>query len=82
MLEARAHASPGDCSATLDAHLPPADAAARWWTPTSPSSVASLYTERDGTRGRLLFVEEKPRGASIWDGRVPRGLGGLDPRGA
>ena len=27
-----------------------------------------LYTERDGTRGKLLFVEEKP-GASIWDGQ-------------
>ncbi len=33
-----------------------------------PDSVAALYAERDGTRGRMMFVEERP-GATTWDGR-------------
>jgi hypothetical protein len=33
-----------------------------------PASVAALFSERDGTRGRMLFVEERPD-ASTWDGR-------------
>ncbi|MDB4932871.1 MAG: putative rane protein, partial [Myxococcaceae bacterium] len=66
MLEAREHASPAT-RRDLDAYLPPADLRPLG-DADLPASVASLYTERDGTRGRLLFVEEKP-GASIWDGR-------------
>ncbi|MBL8602752.1 MAG: MMPL family transporter [Myxococcales bacterium] len=66
MLEARPHAR-GALAETLDAYLPPAQV-----RPLEdrdlPSSVASLYTERDGTRGRIVFVEEAP-GAPIWDGR-------------
>jgi len=66
MLEARPHITAAQ-QHELDTFLPPAtlrplgDA-------DLPASVASLYTERDGTRGRLLFVEERP-GAPIWDGR-------------
>jgi predicted RND superfamily exporter protein len=66
MLEARAHASPAT-QRDLDAYLPPAELRALG-DADLPESVASLYTERDGSRGRLLFVEEKP-GAEIWDGR-------------
>jgi predicted RND superfamily exporter protein len=66
MLEARAHATPA-AQRDLDAYLPPADLRPLG-DADLPASVASLYTERDGTRGRLLFVEEQP-GASIWDGR-------------
>jgi len=66
MLEAREHASP-ETQRDLDAYLPPADLRPLV-DDDIPSSVASLYTERDGSRGRLLFVEEKP-GASIWDGQ-------------
>ena len=66
MLEARAHAAPA-LLRDLDAWLPPADLRSLR-DDDLPASVASLYTERDGTRGRLLFVEEQA-GASIWDGR-------------
>jgi len=66
MLEAREHASPAT-QRDLDTYLPPATLRALG-DDDLPASVASLYTERDGTRGRLMFVEERP-GASIWDGR-------------
>jgi predicted RND superfamily exporter protein len=66
MLDAREHAPP-DVRRDLDAWLPPADLRALG-DADLPTSVASLYTERDGARGRLLFVEEGA-GASIWDGR-------------
>jgi predicted RND superfamily exporter protein len=66
MLEAREHASP-ETQRDLDAYLPPADLRPLG-DDDLPASVASLYTERDGTRGRMVFVEEKP-GASIWDGK-------------
>ncbi len=33
-----------------------------------PESVARLYTERDGTRGRIVMVEGA-EGRSIWDGK-------------
>ena len=51
----------------LDAELPPAEIAmvdAR----DLPASVARPFTETDGTRGRLLFVEHAD-GADTWDGR-------------
>lgn len=66
MLEAREHASPAT-QRDLDQYLPPADLRPLV-DADLPESVASLYTERDGSRGKLLFVEEKP-GAAIWDGR-------------
>ncbi len=34
-----------------------------------PEDVARSFSERDGTRGTVLFVEKK-RGVSIWDGRA------------
>lgn len=33
-----------------------------------PASVSRAFTERDGTRGRILFVEQK-KDVSLWDGR-------------
>ena len=66
LLEVRPRVS-AELRADLDAFLP--SATVRALTDHDlPASVASLYTERDGTRGRLLFVEEAP-GAPIWDGR-------------
>ncbi len=66
LLEARPHVD-AETQREIDAQLPPANLRALG-DADLPDDVATLFTERDGTRGRLLFVEEKP-GASIWDGR-------------
>ncbi len=66
MREARPHVDERTAR-DLDAFTPPDDLRAIG-DADLPESVASLFTERDGTRGRLLFVEERP-GAPIWDGR-------------
>lgn len=51
----------------IDAHMPPENV-----TPIGlddlPESVARSFTERDGSRGRLVFVEHAD-GRSTWDGR-------------
>ncbi|MCA9580696.1 MAG: MMPL family transporter [Myxococcales bacterium] len=51
----------------IDGNLPPESP-----TPLTaadlPEAVARPFTERDGTRGRILFVERR-NGVSIWDGR-------------
>ncbi len=52
---------------TIDEHLP--DEHVETLTVAMlPEQVARLYTERDGSRGRILFVEES-KGHSQWDGR-------------
>lgn len=66
MIDARERAS-ADTRAQLDEFMPPADLRAIG-DDDLPGSAASLFTERDGSRGRMLFVEEKP-GAPVWDGR-------------
>jgi uncharacterized protein len=66
MLEARAHASPST-QRDLDAAMPPADLRLLG-DDDVPAAAALLFSERDGARGRMLFVEEQ-RGAVIWDGR-------------
>lgn len=66
LLEARAYANEKQ-QAHIDEHLPPETV-----TPLAvadlPAEVARPFTERDGTRGRLLFVEQK-KSESLWDGR-------------
>ncbi|MCA9536128.1 MAG: MMPL family transporter [Myxococcales bacterium] len=53
--------------AQLDEHTPPEDLRALTLADL-PEDVARPFTERDGTRGRLIVVE-KARGESVWDGR-------------
>jgi hypothetical protein len=36
--------------------------------PDLPEQVARMFTERDGTRGRLVYIVPTP-GRSVWDGR-------------
>jgi len=66
MLDARPYLSEAQ-QAEIDAHLPPETV-----TPVGlddlPASVARSFTERDGSRGRLVFVEHAD-GQSTWDGR-------------
>lgn len=66
MLEVRARAD-AEMQALIDEHLPAEDI--RPLEPDDlPRSVARPFTERDGTRGRLLFIEHHPD-ESGWDGR-------------
>lgn len=67
MLKLREHASPSEI-ARIDKHLPPENLQ-RIGDADLPERVARHFTEKDGTRGRLLVVEEVSEGASIWDGR-------------
>lgn len=66
LLEARELATDAE-RARIDGNVPPADI-----RPIGdadlPESVARSFTERNGTRGRMLFVE-KDQHRSIWDGR-------------
>jgi predicted RND superfamily exporter protein len=66
MLEVRPHLAP-DRRVEIDEHLPPESI-----EPISradlPASVAAPFLERDGTRGRLVFVEHA-EGRNTWDGR-------------
>jgi predicted RND superfamily exporter protein len=66
MLEARERAAPAQV-ARIDEYLPPEEI--RALVPDDlPEEVARLYAERDGTRGRILFVSQPPN-TSIWNGR-------------
>ncbi len=65
MLEIRPHVS-ADLQRLIDEQLPPENPVALQ-PDDLPRSVARPYTERDGTRGRLLFVESHPDFSS-WDG--------------
>jgi predicted RND superfamily exporter protein len=66
MLEIRPYVD-DELQRTIDENLPPASI--RALGPRDlPRSVARPFTERDGTRGRLLFLEHAPN-ESTWDGR-------------
>jgi len=65
MLEIRPHVN-AEMQALIDAQLPPEPMQALG-PDDLPRSIARPYTERDGTRGRLLFVEHHPDESS-WDG--------------
>ena len=66
MLSIRARADE-EVQRSIDARLPPTS-----WREIRPEElprgVSRPFTERDGTRGRLVFVEPA-RGSSGWDGR-------------
>jgi len=66
MLELRRFADQEE-RAEIDEHIPPEEI-----DPVAisdlPEDVARPFTERDGTRGRILFVEKLER-ESVWDGR-------------
>ena len=51
----------------IDEHIPPEDIA-RVGDADLPEDVARPFTERDGTRGRILYIENQ-EGPSTWDGR-------------
>lgn len=66
MLEARPYLSE-DRRSEIDEHLPP-EAVTPVGLDDLPESVARSFTERDGSRGRLVFIEHAD-GRSTWDGR-------------
>lgn len=66
MLEVRPHLGP-ERQGEIDANLPPAELPLIGYDDL-PRSVAGPFLERDGTRGRLIFVEHA-EGRSTWDGR-------------
>ena len=65
-LEARPHAS-DDERRKIDESMPP-EGLRPLRREDLPASVARPYTERDGTIGRLMFVEHV-KGMDTWDGR-------------
>jgi predicted RND superfamily exporter protein len=66
LLEVRPHLSETQ-QQQVDENLPP-ETVTTVGLADLPESVARPFTERDGTRGRLLFVEHAPS-ESTWDGR-------------
>src|SRR5690606_30332273 len=66
MLDIRPHVS-AELQALIDAQLPP-EAPRALGPDDLPRSIARPYTERDGTRGRLFFVEHHPS-QNAWDGQ-------------
>lgn len=66
MLDARRF-SDEDTQRVLDENIPPEDLR-ELTLEDLPEETARLYSERDGTRGRLLLLDKKP-GESIWNGR-------------
>lgn len=66
MLDMRPHVEP-EMQALIDEQLPPEGI--RPLQPEDlPRSIARPFTERDGTRGRLFFVEHHPE-QNNWDGQ-------------
>jgi predicted RND superfamily exporter protein len=66
LLEIRPHLTEAQ-QAQVDEHLPPADLQP-FTREALPLCVARAFMERDGTRGRVVFVEHAD-GQSTWDGR-------------
>jgi predicted RND superfamily exporter protein len=73
LLDARQYADDEEIK-KIDEHVPPADIKVLG-DADLPESVARRFTERDGTRGRIIFVinqKQLPngkKGPSVWDGR-------------
>lgn len=73
LLSARKYVTDPDDLQKLDENLPP-DNVTVLTDADLPESVARRFTERDGARGRILFVSNQKstptqRAPSIWDGR-------------
>lgn len=66
LVEAREYATDED-RRRIDENIPPENIRALV-DADLPESVARAFTERNGTRGRILFVEPA-EGPSVWDGR-------------
>lgn len=66
LLDAREYANERD-QREIDQHIPPANLHALG-DADLPEEVARPFTERDGTRGRILFVARTASG-DTWDGR-------------
>ena len=66
LLDARRYAH-GKVRQEIDENLPP-DSLHALTDADLPEEVARRFTERDGTRGRILYVENQ-EGSDIWDGR-------------
>jgi len=66
LLDVRPHLDEAQ-QARVDEHIPPADLAA-FSRDALPLCVARAFMERDGTRGRVVFVEHADD-QSTWDGR-------------
>jgi len=73
LLDARQYADEEQIK-KIDEHIPAANLAMITENDV-PESVARRFTERDGTRGRILFVNNQKtmpdgkKGPSVWDGR-------------
>jgi len=65
LLDARRYAH-GKVLQDIDENLPPESRALT--DADLPEEVARRFAERDGTRGRILYVENQ-KGSDIWDGR-------------
>lgn len=66
LLEIRSFAT-DEQKAKIDAHLPP-ESVQLLTEDALPAQSVRLFTERDGTRGRILFIEQDPD-RNTWDGR-------------
>lgn len=66
MLEIRSFATDQQ-KARIDANLPP-ESISPLQEDALPAQSVRLFTERDGTRGRILFIEQHPD-RNTWDGR-------------
>jgi predicted exporter len=66
LLDARGYAN-DDKKKKIDEHMPPEDLRVLTLADL-PVEAARPFTERDGTRGRLVLVEQQKK-RSLWDGR-------------
>ncbi len=66
MIEAREHASE-EQQTRIDEHIPPEDLAVVS-VEDLPDDIARPFSERDGTRGRIVVIEKRD-GESMWNGR-------------
>ena len=67
LLDARRHAH-GKVLQEIDENMPP-ESLRPLTDADLPEGVARGFTERDGTRGRILYVENQ-QGSDIWDGPI------------
>ncbi len=66
LLDAREHADE-EALAEIDEHIPPETIEPLTYAEV-PVEVASMFTEKDGTRGLIIVVSQQ-EGSSTWDGR-------------
>jgi hypothetical protein len=75
LIDARKYANEGELK-EIDEHIPPETIVPLTYEDV-PVEVASMFTEKDGSRGRIIVVSQE-KGSSTWDGRyLIRWAGGL-----